>query len=935
LNPIIENGRRPFSTFSILSDHSIVLVHLTPVLILAFADQFFLSVYYFDDGIVPAELDLVLWAERVTVSGRLFQSWPIKHLMASDFVVGDIHYKTQVNGTCYVSGSQLARGSVVIPESVSNGDSRYRVTKLGVGAFFQNSSIAKISFDPNSNVFAFENACFRSSSLATLKLPTTLMYLHPDTFRQTPNLVSIVPGDNTKFFVDRDVLYDIERTSLVFCPRNKSGDFVVPRSVKRVGPWAFSQCKRLQSVGFDGDIDEFEDGAFSECGLYAFVIPRSVVRLGDFCFENCGSLAEIVFESPSQIVAIPQAAFAGCPLVNIRFPRSVLLLCNRCLAGTSFLKTVLFDEGSELQTILSDVFWGTSLEVLEIPARVDSIAPANFFATKCLLTLKLSPDNTSFTFAGNEILMTRNGRVVLFGLRSIREVAFPPDLEHVGANAFYECRGLSRVDFPAGLRSIGEGAFGFTSIADLVMPDSLVTIGPNAFMHCQSLVTCTFGPGSRLHTIGPGAFSCTGIEFFVVPGSVVDLGDQAFANSKLRSIRLPPSTRRVPPLLFFGCSELEQIIILEPRKFTFPPSCFEFTHPNIVVRVGPAVEIVSALGLVIDRSTPPADVPVRLPEYEKRAPPDSTFVSMILDPDDYTSLPGEVRSGGFGHVRKVVNRQTGRIAARKELSFQGLPNDFAQFIREIDALAKLAHPAILGLVGYIMPRKVNRENQAMIITEWLERGSLDGTLYDATKSRNLTPTMRAKIVAGIVLAMRFMHACGIAHRDMKPANILLDRKYEIRIADLGSARRMDLLKTQKVGTYYYLAPEMASSDADHKYDEKVDVFSFAIILWEIVSGQKAYANYAEAHLFQFLTRVSKGLRPCEKDDMMSMRQCTADLITSSWDNDPKHRPSFRRIFQILRKENYAILDDVDAGEVSRYVARILRFEKQFPARKRY
>jgi serine/threonine protein kinase len=157
---------------------------------------------------------------------------------------------------------------------------------------------------------------------------------------------------------------------------------------------------------------------------------------------------------------------------------------------------------------------------------------------------------------------------------------------------------------------------------------------------------------------------------------------------------------------------------------------------------------------------------------------------------------------------------------------------------------------------------------AIIITEWLDRGSLDGPLYDLNKSRNLTPTARAKIVVGIVLAMRFMHACGIAHRDLKPANILLDGKYEMRIGDLGSSRRIDLHQTQGVGMVHYVTLEIFSESTDEPYDEKVDIFSFAIILWEIVSGQRAYAAYASLLHLPFMTKVINGLRP----DMVPMKR---------------------------------------------------------------
>jgi serine/threonine protein kinase len=184
--------------------------------------------------------------------------------------------------------------------------------------------------------------------------------------------------------------------------------------------------------------------------------------------------------------------------------------------------------------------------------------------------------------------------------------------------------------------------------------------------------------------------------------------------------------------------------------------------------------------------------------------------------------------------------------------------------------------------------------------------------------------------------MKYMHACGICHRDLKPGNILMDDRFEIRVADLGSARCTDLKQslTLGIGTPVYMAPEIAGSEREADYNEKVDVFSFAIVMWELVAWKKAYEGGVLGSALGFLLRVMRGSRP-EMSASIKRTPLAEELIVRSWENQPEKRPSFAEIVEMLRDGAYAVVDGVNVEEVSEYVARIEEFERRYPPERAY
>jgi serine/threonine protein kinase len=125
-----------------------------------------------------------------------------------------------------------------------------------------------------------------------------------------------------------------------------------------------------------------------------------------------------------------------------------------------------------------------------------------------------------------------------------------------------------------------------------------------------------------------------------------------------------------------------------------------------------------------------------------------------------------------------------------------------------------------------------------IITEFMANGSLDHHIR-RPKAANapfvcpLTPTQRTKIAIVIAHGVRRLHEPGIMHRDLKPGNILLDDNLESRVCDFGISRfkgKGDTEMTRKIGTPSFMAPEQ---DLEQTYDNKVDVYAYSLILYEM------------------------------------------------------------------------------------------------------
>ena len=190
-------------------------------------------------------------------------------------------------------------------------------------------------------------------------------------------------------------------------------------------------------------------------------------------------------------------------------------------------------------------------------------------------------------------------------------------------------------------------------------------------------------------------------------------------------------------------------------------------------------------------------------------------------------------------------------------------------------------------------------------------------------------TMRTKLICGIVIGMMALHDHNIIHRDLKPSNILLNDHYEAVICDLGLSysRDFDSSDSGHPGNYCYMAPELmrgpdgSSDKCALFFDERVDVFSFTLVLYELLFGDSIY--YAKEYLGPVFCDCTRGIRPSLASAHGYINEAVLKLIESGWSVNRDDRPaSFHDIFDILRSIDFRIFDDVRVQEVHDYIVRV-------------
>ncbi|XP_026948253.1 receptor-interacting serine/threonine-protein kinase 4 isoform X1 [Sagmatias obliquidens] len=263
-----------------------------------------------------------------------------------------------------------------------------------------------------------------------------------------------------------------------------------------------------------------------------------------------------------------------------------------------------------------------------------------------------------------------------------------------------------------------------------------------------------------------------------------------------------------------------------------------------------------------------------------------------FDADEFAGWE-KVGSGGFGQVYKVRH-----VHWKTWLAIKCSPSLHVDD-RERMELLEEAKKMEMAKFRYILPVYGICQEPVGLVMEYMETGSLEKLLA----SEPLPWDLRFRIVHETAVGMNFLHCMAppLLHLDLKPANILLDAHYHIKISDFGLAKCNGLSHSQDLsmdglfGTIAYLPPERIR-EKSRLFDTKHDVYSFAIVIWGVLTQKKPFAD--EKNILHIMVKVVKGHRP-ELPPVCRPRPRACEnllrLMQRCWHGDPRERPSFQEI----------------------------------------
>jgi len=251
--------------------------------------------------------------------------------------------------------------------------------------------------------------------------------------------------------------------------------------------------------------------------------------------------------------------------------------------------------------------------------------------------------------------------------------------------------------------------------------------------------------------------------------------------------------------------------------------------------------------------------------------------------------------GASGTVFKGTYR--GEPVAVKKVKLTGMDDrDWKYLRREVAIMSLVSHPNVVSCRAANISKKKNEFGT--LIVKLFERGTLEDLMKKELTKWGIKRFLA--IAKDVADGMFYLASCGIIHRDLKPANVLVDSNYCAMISDYGISRPInfsgaDMGMTLGVGTPIYMAPELLK-EGNKSYANEVDVYSFGIILWQLVTKREPYTDFRGA-IFDFVREIVGGMRP--PIDQNKVDPKLAELIAKCWNDQSLARPAFNEVSKKL------------------------------------
>ena len=496
---------------------------------------------------------------------------------------------------------------IIIPATVTFGETELEVTSIGNYAFYECSSLTSIEIPSGVTSIGSEafNAC---SSLTSIEIPSGVTSIGGSAFSGCSSLTNISFGENSQL------------TSIVdgaFYGCSSLTSIEIPSGVTSIGSEAFRDCFSLTIIEIPSGVTSIGNGVFGDCySLTGIEIPSGVTSIGDVAFYGCSSLTSI--EIPSGVTSIGSSAFYSCS--SLRFIRchaaEVPTTGEMPLGDCYSIQNIQVPEAS-VDDYKAASYWNeyniTKIypyfigEELVVDYDGYSLKYTAMEDYRCSVTCYAQPSEptsitipTTVTFGETELEVTSIGGYAFNGCSSLTSIEIPSGVTSIGDAAFYSCKNLKNIDIPNSVISILGNAFSECSnLKSLEIPENVAEIGRGIISNCNNIERITVDEDnvvfdsrdncnaiiktsenklvigckntiipSSVTSIGDYAFASSNIAELVIPNSVTSIGDFVFISSSLTNIEISNSVTSMGDYAFQWCHELVSVAFEEGSQLS-------------------------------------------------------------------------------------------------------------------------------------------------------------------------------------------------------------------------------------------------------------------------------------------------------------------------------------------------------------------------------
>lgn len=554
------------------------------------------------------------------------------------FVVKDI---TKPDASATVTRTTLS-GNIVIPPTVEWKGRNYNVTNIAQH-FIHSQYSAKPTY----------------KTVTSITLPSTIKSIETGAFGVSEVLTEIkIQGENNFFTVQDGILYNKDKTTLVYCPcQIDATNFSFPSTVKELSGNAFSKnilksitipkhiiklndgiaegaygssgtffgCENLTSLTFEqGENYTYIPAVFlsKSINLPSFLFPETIKKIGDYAFKDCEKL---IVTLPSKLERIGFRSFEGCDaLKEITFPKTVNSLASEAFNACGGLEKLTIPEECPLTYISSSCFrYNVMLKDVKLSNRIKIIHNDAFSICRALPAINLPQHlQTIGTRAFSDCI-------------SLKEVKFYEELENINEGAFSNCSKLPELNLPESLKYIGFGAFHNTACTTITIPSNVTSIGICAFLQMKNLkkiilksnkCNCTLiddvlFTADKKTLLAYPAKSEHRITY-TVPAGVETIEEGALSYNNLTHITLPTSLETIYAGAFAYNSYLKELTI--PTNVEVIGKYHESNYKSYGMGSYNIIEETNVENLYVLPTTPPQLI-TTLGYTPKKFPPNTTI----------------------------------------------------------------------------------------------------------------------------------------------------------------------------------------------------------------------------------------------------------------------------------------------------------------------